>query len=97
MARSTHHQEYQALLGLLRDLRVEAGVTQIMLAKKLGNTQTFISKVERGERRLDVVEFVEICEALGVDPKLAFEEFLTRRRARHTPSGKLARRKKSSK
>lgn len=93
MARSTHHQEYQAFLGLLRDLRVDAGVTQIMLAKKLGNTQTFISKIERGERRLDVVEFVEMCEALGVDPRAAFEEFLLRRRGRKAPGGKLVRRR----
>jgi transcriptional regulator with XRE-family HTH domain len=90
MARSTHHQEYQAFLGLLRDLRVDAGVTQIMLAKKLSNTQTFISKVERGERRLDLVEFVEVCEALGMDPRAAFEEFLARRRGRRAPAGKLA-------
>jgi transcriptional regulator with XRE-family HTH domain len=76
MARSTHHPNYQTLLTLLRDLRVRAGITQLALAERLGNTQTFISKIERGERRIDVVEFIEICDALGVDPVKAFREYL---------------------
>ena len=96
MARSTHDQQYQIFLQLLRDLRIEAGVTQNVLAKRLGNTQTFISKVERGERRLDLVEFVEVCEALDIDPKAAFDEFLARRRAQRPPSRKLARRGKNA-
>jgi len=92
MARSTHHLDYQTFLGLLRDLRVDAGLTQVMLAKKLSNTQTFVSKVERGERRLDLVEFVEICEALGVDPRAALDEYLTRRTARRSAARKLVSR-----
>lgn len=90
MARSTHHQDYQTFLGLLRDLREGAGLTQVMLAKKLGNTQTFVSKVERGERRLDLVEFVEVCEALGIDPRAALDEYLARRGRRRPAGGKLA-------
>ena len=89
MARSTHHLDYQAFLGLFRDLRIGAGLTQIMLAKKLGNTQTFISKIERGERRVDMVEFVELCEAMGVDPRAAFDEFMARRAGRRPVSRKL--------
>lgn len=85
MARSTHHHEYQALLGLLRDLRERAGLTQTELAANLGNTQTFISKMERGERRVDTVEFIELCEALGTDPEAAFKELLLRR---STPKGR---------
>lgn len=54
------------------DLRERAGVTQLALAESLGNTQTFISKIERGERRIDVVEFIEICDALGADPAPLF-------------------------
>ena len=79
MARSTHHPNYQTLLTLLRDQRERAGITQLALAEILGNTQTFISKIERGERRIDVVEFVEICDALGLDPVASFREFLKRR------------------
>lgn len=94
MARSTHHLDYQTFLGLLRDLRVGAGLTQVMLAKKLGNTQTFISKVERGERRLDLVEFVEVCEALSIDPRAAFDEYMTRRESRRPVSRKLTARQR---
>lgn len=49
------------------------------LADRLGNTQTFVSKCERGERRLDVVELVEFAEALGVEPLDLLSEFLTKR------------------
>lgn len=64
----THRREYRALVDALRDARLGAGLTQTGLAEALGATQTFISKVERGERRLDVIEFVDICRAIGVDP-----------------------------
>jgi len=92
MARSTHHPSYQTLLTLLRDLRERAGFTQLALAESLGNTQTFISKIERGERRIDVVEFVEICEALGVDPMVAFREHLQHRSLPGKRGSKLTRR-----
>lgn len=91
MARSTHHPDYQILLTLLRDLRERTGVTQLALAENLGNTQTFISKIERGERRIDVVEFIEICDALGVDPDAAFREYLKRRSLLGRKGSKLAR------
>lgn len=92
MARSTHHLEYRALLALLRDLREGAGITQSEMAETLGNTQTFISKVERGERRIDVVEFVEFCEALEVDPLVAFRELLARRSTQKRGGKKLSSR-----
>jgi transcriptional regulator with XRE-family HTH domain len=91
MARSTHHPNYQTLLALLRDLRERAGVTQLALAESLGNTQTFISKVERGERRIDVVEFIEICNALGADPTATFREYLQRRSLLGKKGSKLTR------
>lgn len=91
MAQSTHHRDYQALLEVLRLLRQEAGVTQVALADRLDNTQTFVSKVERGERRLDLVEFVEWCEALELQPQAAFLTFLDRR---ESTSRKLKRRPK---
>lgn len=76
MAQSTHHRQYQALLKLLRSWRERAGLTQTQVGERLGNTQTFISKVERGERRLDVVEFTEWCDALGMAPGEALQQFL---------------------
>lgn len=76
MAQSTHNRRYQVLLELLRSWRAEAGLTQTEVGERLGNTQTFVSKVERGERRLDVVEFTEWCDALNVAPGQALQQFL---------------------
>lgn len=87
MTRSTHHDDYQRLLDLLRGVRRELGVTQIDLGQRLDNTQAFVSKFERGERRLDVVEFVEVCEALGVPPLEMFARYLERRQG-DTPLGR---------
>ncbi len=67
MTRSTQHPSYQAFLSFLRDERKSKGVTQVSLAEKLGNRQTFISKLENGERRLDVIELLEYLEAIGSD------------------------------
>lgn len=50
--------------------RKDAGLTQVELANKLSRPQSFVSKVERGERRLDVVEFFEVSRAIGFDPFL---------------------------
>lgn len=43
-------------------------MTQTALAQMLGKPQSYVSKYESGERRLDVVEFVDICKALDIDP-----------------------------
>lgn len=48
--------------------RREAGITQMELSRALGKPQSFVSKYESGERRLDVIEFITICEALGIAP-----------------------------
>jgi ribosome-binding protein aMBF1 (putative translation factor) len=56
------------LVAFLRDARTKAGLTQVEAAKKLGCRQTFISKIECGERRVDVVEFVLMTRAYGIDP-----------------------------
>ena len=63
-----HHPAYTALLSALVDARKEARMHQATLAAKLGRPQSFVSKFEKGERRLDVVEFLSVCHALAVDP-----------------------------
>jgi transcriptional regulator with XRE-family HTH domain len=66
--KSTHSAAYRHLIDLLIQTRKQAGVTQQVLAARLDRPQSFVSKIELGERRLDVVEFLEVCRALGVDP-----------------------------
>lgn len=57
----------QKLRRLLIEAREAANVNQTELAKRLGRTQSFVSNYERGQRRLDVPEFILICRALGLD------------------------------
>lgn len=52
---------------LLVDARKSQRVSQAALAEKLGRAQTFVSKYERGERRLDLIEFLEVAESLNLD------------------------------
>ncbi len=68
MTRSAFSRKYTRFRQLLADARRAAGLTQVELAKKLGRRQSFISKMETGERRLDVIEFLEVARALKVDP-----------------------------
>jgi transcriptional regulator with XRE-family HTH domain len=83
MARSTHHADYQLFLTLLREAREHACLTQVGLAARLGGTQTFVSKFERGERRIDLIEMIEISEAMGLSPEVLLAKFLAERRKAH--------------
>ena len=65
--KSAFTRRSEHLRQLLVDARANAKLTQVALAKKLNRPQSFVSKFERGERRLDVVEFLEVADALGVD------------------------------
>ena len=66
MEKSIYSKEYSLFLEQLRKAREERGLTQIDVAERLGQTQSFVSKVERGERRLDVVELRAFCSAIGM-------------------------------
>jgi transcriptional regulator with XRE-family HTH domain len=65
---SIYSDEYQMIIKTLRQARLEKGITQVQLAKALSKPQSFVAKVENGERRLDVVEFVRIARLLAVNP-----------------------------
>lgn len=65
MEKSIYTEEYEVVLELLRQLREQSGITQVELAEKLGQSQSYVSKVERGDRRLDVVQLRTICHTLG--------------------------------
>lgn len=56
-------------LELLKTLRVGKGITQLELAELLKKPQSFVSKYESGERRIDVFEFIAICRALNEEPE----------------------------
>jgi transcriptional regulator with XRE-family HTH domain len=58
--------EYAVFRDLLRELRAEKGLTQTRLSQMLGMPQSFVSKYETGERRLDVIEVREVCQSLGI-------------------------------
>ncbi|TXH17556.1 MAG: XRE family transcriptional regulator [Gammaproteobacteria bacterium] len=66
MEKSIHSSEYERFLALLRKTRVQSGLTQDDIATKLNATQSFVSKCERGERRLDIVELRAWCYALNL-------------------------------
>ena len=68
MPRSRRSPRHQLLQSLLTQGRVAAGMSQVELAARLRRPQSFVSKYEGGERRLDVVEFVEVTQAIGCDP-----------------------------
>ncbi|WP_413502095.1 helix-turn-helix domain-containing protein [Serratia proteamaculans] len=70
---SVYSTEYQLVIKILRDTRIEKGITQAKLAEALGRPQSFIAKVENGERKLDVVEFALIARLLGVDAGAVME------------------------
>lgn len=65
VATSIHDPDYGIMLLLLRRLREDAGLRQVDLAALLGRPQSFVSKVEAGERRLDIIELRTICRHLG--------------------------------
>jgi hypothetical protein len=68
LTKSVFTPSYARFRELLIEARVNARLTQAGLAKKLKRPQSYVSKAERGERRLDVVEFLDFAKALKIDP-----------------------------
>ncbi len=54
--------------------RQGAGLTQVVLADRLQRPQSFVSKFETGERHLDVIEFIDVCHAMGADPRAVLDK-----------------------
>lgn len=87
MEKSLFTEDYAALLGHLRAVREQAGVSQVEIADRLGTGQSLISKCERGERRLDVLELRRWVLALDVsfpDFLMEFEALLGKKKPRST-------------
>ena len=68
LPKSLFSPTYERFLALMKRARLEAGLTQTQVAERLGRPQSFVSKCESGERRIDVAEFLAFCQVYGVDP-----------------------------
>ncbi|MFS6803491.1 helix-turn-helix domain-containing protein [Edwardsiella tarda] len=64
---SIYSYEYRLIIKTLKVRRIELKITQAQLAQVLGKPQSFVSKIESGERRLDIIEFVHIARQLSLD------------------------------
>ncbi|MGB0920629.1 MAG: helix-turn-helix domain-containing protein [Alphaproteobacteria bacterium] len=66
--KSTFTSEYALFRAMLVQEREKAGLTQAEVAARLGKPQSFVSKYEAGQRRLDVIELITIAKVIGFDP-----------------------------
>jgi transcriptional regulator with XRE-family HTH domain len=74
MKKKLYLAQRDRLVTLLREIRIEAGMTQTELAAHIEKDQAYVSRYESGQRRLDVLEAREICQAIGI----TLEEFAKR-------------------
>ena len=77
MAKSLHTPEYDYFRALMVAARERSGLTQADVSARMGRPQSFVSKYESGERRLDVLEFVQVCSALEADPQAIITDLQT--------------------
>lgn len=76
MPRSMFHPAYDEVTQRVVKMRKDAGLTQRELAAQLDRELSFVSRIEQGQRRLDLVEFVWVCKACKADPKTIGVEVL---------------------
>lgn len=74
MKKKVYLAQRDRMVTLLRGMRVEAGMTQTELAARIGKDQAYVSRYESGQRRLDVLEVREVCQAIGI----TLEDFVKR-------------------
>lgn len=77
MSKSLYRTETKVLLEVLKELRSEAGLTQTQCSQALGRPQSFISDVERGVRRLDLIQLLDLCRVFGVSLRTLIRRFET--------------------
>lgn len=78
MPKTIFDGDHAKLVDALVEARAQSGLTQTQLAERIGRDQTFISLIERGQRRVDVIEFIGLAKALGLDPAELFRSVLVR-------------------
>ncbi|WP_375472778.1 multiprotein-bridging factor 1 family protein [uncultured Nostoc sp.] len=76
MPKSVFSEDYDRFRQLLIEARKAAKITQAELSAKLELPQSYVSKYERGERRLDVIEFLQVAQVLEIDPLAFIKELL---------------------
>jgi transcriptional regulator with XRE-family HTH domain len=84
----------QQLRALLRELRKRRHLTQTQVAKRLAKNQSFVAKYEGGERRLSVIEFIDVVRALGAKPAVVIRQLIDiiDRTSRYGPGSRPTRR-----
>lgn len=75
MSKSLFTRKHTQLRKLLTQARKDAKLTQTQLAHRLNRRQAYISRIERGERRIDVVEFFDLAHAIGLNPVKFLADF----------------------
>lgn len=75
MTKAIYRPEYEVFLDILKRHRVAAGLTQVECSKALGRPQSFMSDVERGSRRLDIMQIRDLCQVFGCDFLDFLQEF----------------------
>ena len=68
--------DYNKLLELIYQVRTAQGIRQSDLAEKMDVPQSFVSKIESGERKIDIMTFIELCENMEIDPVEVFQKFI---------------------
>jgi len=91
MTKTIHRDEYQTFLALIKQRRLEAGLTQVQCSEALGRSQSFVSDVERGMRRLDVLQLRDLCHVLNV----SLTEFVSEFERRLAPLPRMSKTKQS--
>jgi transcriptional regulator with XRE-family HTH domain len=68
LPKTIHTDRHKRLRAMLKAERISAGLTQTVLAERLGKPPSYVAKYEGGDRRLDVLEFLDLAAAIGFDP-----------------------------
>jgi transcriptional regulator with XRE-family HTH domain len=76
MSRTLQSPKHEALRAFLVERRKRAGLTQATVAKRLGRHQSFVAILESGQRRIDVIELLELADAIGFDPHSAIRKLM---------------------
>lgn len=71
MGKTLGSARHKLLVDFIVSKREAAGMSQAQLAEKLGEYQSFVARLESGQRRIDVIEFLELASVLGFDPTKA--------------------------